>query len=145
MPTKTKKRPCAICRKWFTVSLQARTAQTVCGETSCQRERHRRACAAWHLQNPDYDKENRLRRKLQAALDEPARPPPRDELPREFWKVARDADSLEASVIVEVFGRVLVRLARDADLRQVRATTRESGKVLPESTRDGSDHGPAPP
>lgn len=145
MPTKTHKRPCAMCRKWFTVRLQSRTTQTVCGETSCQRERHRRACAAWHVQNPDYDKENRLRKRLQTALDEPARPPPKDELPREFWKVARDADSLELSVIVEEVGKVLVRLARDAVLRQVPATTRGSGKVLAESVRDGSDHGPAPP
>lgn len=145
MPTKSHKRPCAICRKWFTATLQTRTTQTVCGETSCQRERHRRACVAWHARNPDYDKENRLRTKLQAALAEPARPPPRDELPRELWKVARDADSLEVAVIVEEVGKVLVRLARDADLLQLRATTRESGRVLPESARDESDHPAAPP
>ena len=145
MPTKTNKRPCAICRKWFTVSLQARTVQTACGEPSCQRERHRRACAAWHAQNPDYDKESRLRKKLQTALEEPARPPPKDELPREFWKVARDAESLEVSVIVEEVGKVLIRLLRDTDFPQVPAILRESGKVLPGSARDESDQPPAPP
>ena len=125
--------------------LQSRTRQTVCSEPSCQRERHRRACAAWHVQNPDYDKEIRLRKRLQTALEAPVRPPPKDELPREFWKVARDADSLELSVIVEVFGRVLVRLARDADLCQVLATTREFGKVLADSARDESDRSTGPP
>ena len=144
MPTKTNKRPCAICRRWFTASLQTRTRQTVCSGPACQRERHRRACASWRVQNPDYDKEVRLRARLQTALEAPAHPPPRDELPREFWKVARDAESLELSVIVEVFGKVLVRLPRDADLRQVPATTREFGKVLAVSARDESDAPPPP-
>ena len=145
MPTKTNRRPCAICRRWFTASLQSRTRQTVCGEATCQRERHRRACAAWRAQNPDYDTEIRLRKRLQAALEAPARPPPKDELPREFWKVARDADAVELSVIVEVFGRVLVGLARDADFAQGLVTTREFGKVLATSARDESDGPRAPP
>lgn len=145
MPTKTNKRPCAICRKWFTATLQTRTTQTACSEPSCQRERHLRACAAWRARNPDYDKEIRLRKGLQTALEAPARPPPRDELPREFWKVARDAGSLEVSVIVEVFGRVLVGFARDVGFRQVAVITRESGRVLPDSARDESDRSTGPP
>ena len=145
MPTTSNKRPCAICRKWFTVSLQARKTQTVCAEPSCQRERHRRACAAWRAQNPDYDKENRLRARLQSALEAPARPPPPDELPREFWKVARDADSLELSVIVQVFGKVLARLTRDVDSTQVAAIPMEFRKVPPGRPRDESDRPTGPP
>ena len=39
--------------------------QCTCSAPDCQRERHRRSCAAWRQRHPDYAREDRLRRGLQ--------------------------------------------------------------------------------
>jgi hypothetical protein len=140
-----RKRPCAICGRWFAPTPQTKGRQAVCRETECQRERHRRACRGWHDRNPDYDRDRRLRARLHVAEEKPARAAPPGELPPEWWRVVRDADSLEAAVILEEFGRVLSRLLRDADMLDVHGTTEDSARVLPPVARDESDPPQAPP
>ena len=103
-----KKRPCRICRKWFEVDVRAGGRQRVCSTEECQRERHRQACAAWHERHPDYDKAERLRRKV---------------VP-------------EVAVLVEEPQKVLVDWARDAVLAQQSVIARESRKVGGVSARD---------
>ena len=110
-----RKRPCRICRKWFTPHPRAGKRQRVCSETRCQSERHRRACEGWRGRNPDYDREDRLRRRLirteelktSAGLSA-------DPLRRIDWAAARDAVGLQVAVTIEETGRVLYGWARDA-------------------------------
>lgn len=114
MPTR---RPCRICKHWFHPDPRVGERQRACGRAECQRERHRRSCAAWHRRNPAYDRETRLRRRLVSAAAPAESGPPRpdvDPLGAIDWVVARDEIGLEASVVVEETARVLVRWTRDA-------------------------------
>ena len=110
-----RQRPCRICRKWFRPDPRAGDRQHTCGSAACRRERHRRACAAWHRSNPDYDREDRLRRRLhrevKPVVSDPLAVPPLARLDRE---AARDAVGLEVIVVLEVVVQLLWTATRDA-------------------------------
>lgn len=129
-----RKRPCRICRKWFLPNARAGDRQEVCSRRECQRERHRRACADWHQRNPGYDREERLRRKLETEAE--GNRLEVDPLAGVDWVAARDAVGLETAVLIKESGKVLVNWARDAVTRQAREIKGESPKVLPTGTRD---------
>ncbi len=132
----TGKRPCSICRKWFQPSARARGRQRACSTPECQRERHRRACGAWRQANPDYDRETRLRARLQPETSAAGHPLEVDPLRRVRWDAARDAVGLEASVIVEEFGQVMAKWVRDAVIAQPLVLKEDFPKVIPEPARD---------
>jgi hypothetical protein len=115
-----RKRPCRICRKWFAPHPRAGDRQRACGAVSCQNERHRRACEAWRRRQPDYDREDRLRRRLvrQRETNCPGGllADPLHELD---WSAARDAVGLQVAVTIEEAARVVHQWARDAVRRQV--------------------------
>lgn len=108
-------RPCRICKQWFRPDARAGDRQRVCGSESCQRERHRRACAAWHRRNPDYDREERLRRRLtrevKPAVSDPLAVPP---MMRWDGAAARDVVGLQVAVALEVTAQLLWDGVRDA-------------------------------
>lgn len=114
-------RPCRICRKWFVPHPRAGGRQRVCGQPECQRERHRRACEAWRSRHADYDREDRLRRRLvrQEGNSKAVAPLRRDPLGGIDWAVARTAVGLQVAVTIEEAGRVLHGWARDAVCSQV--------------------------
>lgn len=60
----TKKRPCCICRRWFTPHSRLKDRQRTCGDPECKNEQHRRKCAEWNQRNGDYFKTNYLQKKL---------------------------------------------------------------------------------
>ena len=62
-----KRRPCRICRRWFTPNPRLKDRQKTCGNTKCKREWHKKKCAEWNKKNPDYFKTNYLQDKLNAA------------------------------------------------------------------------------
>ena len=105
-----RKRPCRICRRWFRPHPRAGDRQRICSSPDCQRERHRRACATWRRQHPDYDREDRLRRRLQVPEKATAAAPLRGI----DWSAARDAVGLQVAVVIEETGQVLQHWARDA-------------------------------
>ena len=115
-----RKRPCRICRKWFVPHARAGDRQLACSAASCQNDRHRRACEAWRRREADYDREDRLRRRL---VREPGGELPSgvvaDPLRRVDWSAARDAVGLEVAVTIEEAARVLHVWARDAVCSQV--------------------------
>ena len=131
-----KKRPCRICRKWFAPHPRAGARQRVCSAEVCQRERHRQACATWHGSNPDYDRAERLRRKVVPAREAPLPSPSADPMPQVDWDAARDAVGFEVAVFVEESQKVLVDWARDAVVAQQLVITRQSRKVGGVSARD---------
>lgn len=139
-----RKRPCSLCRKWFTPGRRAGDRQRVCSAESCQAERHRRACERWHEQHPEYDRERRLRERVRREKGR-GEPLARDPLAEVAWGAARDAVGLEVSVIVEETAKVLVLWARDAVHTQTSDITRKLAKVLPGSARDAMGAGTGPP
>jgi hypothetical protein len=139
------KRPCRVCGKWFQPHPRAGKRQRTCGREECGRERHRRACAAWHEQHPDYDRERRLRERLRSEVGVVGEALSRDPLAEIAWDSARDAVGLEASVIVEEVGKVLVFWARDAVHQQGAVITRKLAQVLARPARDEIATGTGPP
>jgi hypothetical protein len=140
----TRKRPCRECGKWFQPKPRAGQRQHTCDRETCQRARHRRACARWRAQHPDYDVERRLRERVRAkeVVGEPLE---RDPLAEVLWDAARDAVGVEVAVIVEETGKVLVGWARDAVHAKASEIMRQIGKVLPDRARDAIAVGAGPP
>ncbi len=69
-----KKRPCRICRRWFRPDPRLKDRQMTCGKKQCQREWHRKQCAQWNKDNPEYFKSDYLGKKLAAAKDKESGP-----------------------------------------------------------------------
>ena len=94
--------------------------QRVCGADRCQTERHRRACEAWRGRQPEYDREDRLRRRLvrQQETNSPGGLLA-DPLCGVDWLVARDAVGVQVAVTIEEVARVVHQWARDVVRRQV--------------------------
>ncbi len=134
-----KKRPCRICRRWFLPSPRARGRQTTCCETSCQRERHRRACAAWHTR----ERESLGREQLAAAVSAvtaaavatPLGKVP--EVPANAAKRLRDAVPAEVPTVIAFFAQVLDSRRRDTVGAQGVESTRQLPKDRRPDRRDG--------
>ena len=62
-----KRRPCRICRRWFTPNPRLKDRQKTCGDATCKRQWHRKKCAEWNKKNTDYFRTNYLQKKLDAA------------------------------------------------------------------------------
>ena len=129
-----RKRPCRICRRWFRVDPRVGERQRTCGAVACQRAWHRRTCRDWRRRHPDYDRDDRLRRRLQAHERAEARRA--DPLAQMDWGVAREAMGLQAAVVVEETGRVLVRWAREEMAAQGLGIVGEMGRLPRHGGRD---------
>jgi hypothetical protein len=115
-----RKRPCRICKKWFRPHPRAGLRQRVCSSPECQRERHRRACAAWRRRNPDYERADRLRQRLRSELPETAEAPlAACPVHRLHWPAARDAVGLQVVVVIREAVRVLWEWTQDAVAAQL--------------------------
>ena len=134
-----RKRPCRICRKWFESHPRAGDRQHTCSAPSCQRERHRRACADWRRRNPDLDREGRLRQKLLSGgtAGNTLRGLNRD--------AVRDAVGLEVSVIIDELVRLLQFFARDAVRLVVPATKGQAVREIDSRPRDAMAGARVPP
>ena len=121
-----RKRPCRICRKWFEPHPRAGCRQRVCSREDCQRERHRRACAAWRERDGPGEREERLRRRLVRQDNEAVPRQNVDPLSGLDWSAVRDAVGLEVAVVIEESGKLLVGWTRDTVHTQVIRTRRGS-------------------
>lgn len=127
-----RKRPCRICRKWFRPDPRVGARQRTCGSTPCRRAWHGRSCRNWRRRNPDYDRDDRLRRRLHAQTEVVSSDP----LAQLNWNVARDAIGLQVAVVIEETGRLLVSWTRDAIAVQLPGSPHEMGRHLPGRARD---------
>jgi len=134
-----RKRPCRSCRQWFKPHPRAGDRQRYCSSPACQRERHRRACERWRKKNPDYDKEERFRRKVEAEVS--CRASSADVLRRLPLETARDAVSMEASVIIEEASKVLRDWTRDAVREEPVDKTKETSRLVDLEARDADSVG----
>ena len=134
-----RKRPCSICRRWFMPHPRAGKRQKVCSRDECQRERHRRACKAWHLRERDAVREERFEKKLMEAGGGG------EVRAVVLSETARDAVPLEVRVFIGVVAGLLRLSMRDAVAREVAKITPESGGLPPRTRRDGIDFRKGPP
>ncbi len=75
----SKKRPCRICRKWFTPDPRLGDRQKTCGKERCKRKWHAEKCAEWNKKNRSYFQAIYLDSKLEASKipsQSDSRPPP---------------------------------------------------------------------
>ena len=108
----------------------------MCSDPKCQRERHRRSCAEWHERHPDYDREERLRKKLRPRQEEPRKDPEVDPLGEIDWQAARDAVGTESSIFVEETQKVVAAWLRDAVGAQTAKISLELAQQLNKRSRD---------
>ena len=108
----------------------------MCGDPKCQRERHRRNCAEWHRKNPDYDREERLRRRLVRNKEADRRRARGDPFRRIDESAARDSVGLEVFVFIDIIGRYLAEWVRDLVVTQPTVTKEEISRHLPGESRD---------
>lgn len=76
---KSRKRPCRICRKWFTPHPRLGDRQKTCGKEACKREWHTKKCAGWNKKNRSYFQAIYLSSKLESSKTSSQsdnRPPP---------------------------------------------------------------------
>ncbi len=125
---------CRICLKWFVPSAHEGKRQQVCGRRACQKERHRRDCAAWRKRNPDYDREDRLRRRIRAE-ETPETETRKTVTPLAGfrWDKVRDAVGLEVAVVVEETGAAVAAFSQS--MQTERNGPRTGGKEAHVSPR----------
>lgn len=138
------KRPCSICRRWYTPPARVRHCQRTCGREECKKEQTRRTQEAWSKKNPDYWSGYRLKKKLEAvkAGDEVAelRGPPAG-LKRIPADLVQEAIGAQGVVILAEFGRVLSRAAQEAMHTQLAELKEEIAGVPPPAPQDASTGG----
>ncbi len=83
--------------------------------------------SAWRARHPDYDREDRLRRRLQAAAAPAAGVDP---MLGVDWRAARNAVGLEVAVVIEESSRVLATWTRNAVSLQASRIVQQS-RALP--------------
>lgn len=113
-----KKRPCRICRRWFTPNPRLKDRQMTCGDERCKNEWHRKKCAEWNKENTDYFRANYLQKKLDAASQHdkarqsgtpspsPTRSRLKSGLPHPF---VQEVIGIQHVIIIDYLGQLLVR------------------------------------
>lgn len=111
--TRTKKRPCTICRRWFQPEPQVTARQRACNNSVCRAALRKKTQARWRKRNPDYAVARRLdqRTSQTGSPAEPLRlPPPLNQLP---WNVAKDEFSPYGIDFIGVALALILRAAKD--------------------------------
>jgi hypothetical protein len=107
-------KPCSVCGKWFEPHPRVGKRQKTCGRKSCQAELHQRARRSWRDAHPDWDREERIRRRIRKDDDEvPERARQADPMRQMAWMDAREVVGLEVAVIVEEASQMLLRWTRE--------------------------------
>ena len=131
----TRKRPCRICRRWFTPHPRTGDRQRVCSAPGCQRERHRRACARWRGREAAAEQTHRLRQRIRAYPGGGNGAAVVAEH-RVHWDAVRDAVGPQVTVVIEEITKVLGDWVRDAVLGQVAVSAMELPAEIVAAPRD---------
>jgi hypothetical protein len=128
------KRPCCICRHWFTPDRRVGRRQHACSATACQIARRAQTQASWRRRNPDYFIAHRVQRRrlmadeAQAGLLPLVLPPPLSQLP---WDLAQEAFGVAGTDFLGHLGRVVLIAVQDQKAGQVLDRTGETGRLPP--------------
>lgn len=135
-----KKRPCRICRRWFTPDPRLKDRQMTCGDERCKNEWHRKKCAEWNKKNSDYFRSNYLQKKFDAvsppdAARQSGTSPPglpkcrfKSGLPHPF---VQEVIGIQHLIIIEYFGQLLVRRFQEVLKGQPVVNTGQIRQLLP--------------
>ena len=108
-----RKRPCAICRRWFRPDVRVGDRQRACGKAECQASRRQKTQASWRRRNPGYAVAWRIDQRAAPTQPppEPMRlPAPISQLP---WDLAKDQFGLQGADFIGVMGALMIRSAKD--------------------------------
>lgn len=136
------RKPCSVCREWFTPSAKQGDRQRTCGDDACRIEQRRRTQADWRRRNPQYPAMRRADAAV-ARIEQAAGGsnlcgfgPPPGVYGRVPWEVAKDAMHAQGIVLMAIFGRLLLKDAKDAMRRQRIEITAEFTGLLREGAKD---------
>ena len=138
-----RKRPCAICRRWFRPDARIGSRQQhACGKPECQTSRRQKTQASWRRRNPGYAIAWRIdqRAAQTPSPPEPLRlPAPLNQLP---WAFAKDQFGPQRADFIGVMGALMVRAAKDQFRAYLIDPTRLSGTLPlpPRKTSSGLGH-----
>lgn len=112
-----KKKPCAICGRWFDPDARVGQRQRVCSSPTCQKKRRRRKQAKWRASRPDYFTARRILKRADAKRPpEPLRlKAPLGRLP---WDIAQDEMGVAAADFLGILVRVLLEVAQSQSMVQ---------------------------
>ncbi len=138
-----KKRPCSICRRWFTPDPRVRGRQTTCSSAACQKARRARTQRRWTEKNPSYQTEYRLRitaEQLESGDVEmaPLRGSPA-ELSKVPWSFAKDSMGSQGVVFIAYLSRLFIRSGKDPRRSDPSVITGESVRHLLRGAKDQTD------
>lgn len=148
------KRPCRICKRWFTPNPRLGERQMTCGAAECQKQWHKRKCAEWNRSNRAYFQENYLRKRLQIAESAQLSPSaPQSPLssallgpvaPLDYPRtVVQEVIGTQPLIIIEYIVRLLTKGVQEVIHTQLIEIQRESNRLLPaESSRGDSQRAP---
>jgi hypothetical protein len=149
--TRSKKRPCRICGKWFTPNPRLGDRQKTCGTETCKKQWHAAKCAQWNRQNKSYFKEIYLRSRMDAASPDDAEvspasrgsglvqaPSPLD-IPSE---VVQEVMGVQQRVIIEYIARILLRSVQEAMDIQHLEISKEIERLVGATHPRGDSHPP---
>jgi len=123
----TKKRPCCICRRWFTPHPRLKDRQRTCGDPGCKNERHRRKCAEWNHRNGDYFKSNYLQKKLDSKNKETQlKSRLKTGLPKNF---VQDVIGVQHLVIMDYMAQLIISRFQDVINAQLAEKTSQTGRL----------------
>ena len=146
-----RKRPCRICRRWFSPHPRVEDRQMTCGDPKCKSEWHRRKCAEWNRKNVDYFKTNYLEKKLEAVkqTEQVSASPDLENHPFPLQKSrlksglpkekVQEVIGGEHVVIIEYLAQLLMRRFQEVIKGQVAVKTKEMGRLLPKCFQDPMD------
>lgn len=95
---KCRGRPCSICGKWFVPHPRVGKRQKTCGSSDCKRELHQRARRAWRREHPDYDREERVRRRVRKGERAESGVDPNAQID---WLATREVAGVQVAVVIE--------------------------------------------
>lgn len=125
-----RKRPCRICKRWFSPHPRLRDRQTTCGEEACKREWHRRKCAEWYRENSGQIRKERLAHRLKAIVAGSEEANVTDQVPpgptplqgprktQHLLPRAQEVIAAQLAVMFEYLLRQLLKRAQDVMMRQ---------------------------
>ena len=139
--TRSKKKPCTICRRWFQPEPQVVARQRSCNNPVCRAALRKKTQASYRKRNPDYAVAWRLDQRAQTKPPaEPLRlPKPLEQLP---WDVAKDEFSPYGIDFIGVALALIIRTAKDEIRSYLIDPTRLPGALPlpPQKTRSGGAH-----
>src|SRR6266849_10245015 len=102
-----RKRPCAICRRWFRPDARVGDRQHACGKPECQTKRRQKTQASWRHRNPGYAIAYRIDQR--ATQTEPPSevmrlPAPLNQLP---WEFAKDQFGPQGADFIGLMGALV--------------------------------------